>query len=287
MRLFRVSLLHGLVLFTLFLAGQDKISDDFCVFQEEYELVKMINEYRATFSKSQLNLSNSLCFVAHQHNTDLFINKPDTLGCNMHSWSEKGNWTPCCYNSSLEDKACLYDKPMELTDFPGSGFELIFWDSKNANAIDAFDFWRSIEYSRSVLLNENEPYEDVWKSIGVSIEGSYAIVWLSTFDDVENLTRICNSDQSIAYFESMVDSNDFMVKNASGRFYLISASMQNIDDAIAVRNKMLKDGFLKTKLIVSGDRIRVSVDEFLTKEAANNKILALKRTFPDIWVLQY
>lgn len=271
----------------LTVSAQKQISSDFCIFPEELELLHMINDYRATFNKPEINLSNSLCYVAYLHNHDLIQNHPDTGICNMHSWSDNNEWTPCCYHSKTEDKSCLFNKPAELTNFPGSGYELIYWDSKFAKPRDAFDLWRTTNYSRDILLNEGKWSEELWSAAGVSVEDDYVILWLSTFDDVEHSTRICNSDKTIPYFKSLVDTSDFFVNTRTGRYYLIVSSLTSMEEALEVRNTYAKQGFPLVKLILNEDRIRVALDAFISKESAIKRKNQLINDFPDCWILQY
>jgi hypothetical protein len=73
--------------------SQDKkIPDTYCLNEEELQLFNMINQQRQQKGLPKLELSKSLSYVAYLHVRDLYINRPDSVkGCNMHSWSNKGN----------------------------------------------------------------------------------------------------------------------------------------------------------------------------------------------------
>ena len=52
-------------------------------------------------------------------------NKPDAPPeCNLHSWSDKGPWSACCYTPDHAQAQCMWDKPSELTNYPGNGYEI-------------------------------------------------------------------------------------------------------------------------------------------------------------------
>ncbi len=88
------------------------------------ELVNAVNAYRAENGLPAIPLSPSLCFVANAHVGDLSANAPHAApGCNLHSWSDQGTWTSCCYTSDHAQAACMWDKPGQLTSYPGPGYE--------------------------------------------------------------------------------------------------------------------------------------------------------------------
>jgi len=107
--------------------------------QEETNLYNLIMQYRAEKGLPSIPLSTSLTFVAKTHAKDLDQYQPDKGNCNMHSWSNKGPWTPCCYTRDHAKAKCMWDKPKELTNYSGNGFEIAYWTSETANARAIFN----------------------------------------------------------------------------------------------------------------------------------------------------
>src|SRR6478736_6249232 len=70
-----------------------------CISQDEQRMYDLIMAYRKQKKLPGIKISAALTRVAQAHVRDLSINKPNNADeCNMHSWSSKGNWTPCCYD---------------------------------------------------------------------------------------------------------------------------------------------------------------------------------------------
>src|SRR3982751_5003165 len=93
--LVRRVLLYSLFLFLLpfFMAWKvDQRNKNIRLTGEELKLYNLIMAYRANNGLPSIPLSVSLTEVAHIHVLDLEINRPDSSGCSLHSWSEKGKW---------------------------------------------------------------------------------------------------------------------------------------------------------------------------------------------------
>jgi hypothetical protein len=102
--------------------AQDQIPDDFCISTNELKLYNLINQYRQEHKLAEVPLSKNLCYVAKLHVSDLQYNRPDTAGCNLHSWSDQGHWAECCYGRNIFNNSCMTAKPKELTDYPGDAY---------------------------------------------------------------------------------------------------------------------------------------------------------------------
>ena len=84
---------------------------DVCLSEQEWKLYDMINEYREQFDLLKTPISRSLTYVAQVHVWDLNVNKPNSKSsCNMHSWSDKGTWSACCYTSDHAKASGMWDK---------------------------------------------------------------------------------------------------------------------------------------------------------------------------------
>jgi uncharacterized protein YkwD len=147
---------------------------------DEKELFDSINAYRASKKLPPVPYSASLTFVAQTHVKDLYENRPDKSPCNMHSWSNKGGWTPCCYTPDHRQAKNMWNKPSECTGFKGDGFEIATMMSGGTmNAKDALKSWKSSSGHNAVIVNENIWKSKKWTSLGVGICNNYAVAWFS------------------------------------------------------------------------------------------------------------
>ena len=149
---------------------------------EETELYNIIMQYRYSKGLSKIPLSKSLTFVAQTHVKDLVNNKPDVGNCNMHSWSNKGNWTPCCYTDDHARAKCMWDKPSELTSYKGNGYEISFGSSGSVTALEALNGWKSSSGHNAVIINQGI-WNRSWQAIGIGIYKGFAVVWFGNERD--------------------------------------------------------------------------------------------------------
>lgn len=169
---------------------------EICLSKEEKSLLDHINQYRKQRSLPSIKLSRSLTFVAKQHAYDLASNVVLTERCNMHSWSGKGKWISCCYTSNHEEAECMWNKPGELTDYPGHGYEIVFYSNREYVSVgdystDVLDSWSKSNGHNTVILNLDVWKQINWKSIGIGIYEGYATVWFGAEDDPEGAVGVC------------------------------------------------------------------------------------------------
>jgi uncharacterized protein YkwD len=150
--------------------------------EKEKQLADLVNQYRTQSGLSSLPVTNSLTKVARAHVTDLNTNHPDTEtygtgNCNRHSWSDHGTWTPVCYTGSKE-ASLMWSKPREITEsYEGNGYEIANWNSREATPSAAMDEWKGSSQHSDTILQRGIFSGIVWKAMGVSIDGNYAVVW--------------------------------------------------------------------------------------------------------------
>ena len=132
--------------------------------------------YRANNGLPSIPLSVSLTEVAHLHVVDLENNRPDSSGCSLHSWSEKGKWQSCCYTPDHAQRLCMWNKPKELTAYTGNGFEIAATKSDFIDAKDALGLWKASQPHNDVVLNKGV-YSRKWNAIGIGIYKRYAVIW--------------------------------------------------------------------------------------------------------------
>jgi len=267
--------------------SQNEIPADFCIDQEELKLYNLFNEYRKTMNQPEIPLSKSLCFVAKQHINDLIQNKPDTNTCNFHSWSDKGEWTACCFEVELKDKSCMQKKPMELTNYPGIAYEIVYWENRIATADKAFDQWRETAASQSMIINIKNWESLNWNAVGICIEDNFAIAWLGEETDVETETKVCGTGTIIKNERPKTEEEELIVSEATGRFYIIFGNFSTIGDAKDQAIKYKSEGFKKVKIISKDNKFRISLADYSSKELASTGKKELPTKYKEAWVMEY
>jgi uncharacterized protein YkwD len=153
--------------------------------QEEQKLYDLIMSYRKSRRLPVIPLSKSLTYVAQVHARDLTDNSPDKGRCNLHSWSDKGVWTECCYTDDHANAECVWSKPSELTSYTGYGYEIAAWSSEDISAEQALEMWKSSPGHHACMMNRgmwNRP----WLAIGIGIYEGYALVWFGNEEEAKS-----------------------------------------------------------------------------------------------------
>lgn len=159
-----------------------------CLSQTEIELYKLINEYRVQKGLPEVKLSVSLSFVARTHAIDQTGNYKSSTRCNLHSWSDKGSWSSFCYTADHKNVKKMWNKPRELTNYQGDGFEISYYSTYNypspqAFAKDILEGWKKSPNHNNVILNKNIWKNVRWQAIGIGVYGEYADVWFGKEED--------------------------------------------------------------------------------------------------------
>lgn len=141
------------------------------------QLINEINSYRKAHKLKVIPVSPSLNRVAQLHVDDLIAYHVTGGVCNLHSWSKHGKWSPCCYDDSHSNSACMWDKPRELTTYKGDGYEIAVFDSEGMTPQKALKYWESSAGHLNMILNRDKWKKIEWKAIGAAIKGNYAVVW--------------------------------------------------------------------------------------------------------------
>lgn len=146
------------------------------------QLIEMVNAYRTERGLSAIPASPSLCTVAATHTRDLAEHAPHAAaGCNLHSWSARGNWTPCCYTEDHAQSACMWRKPGELTRYRGFGFENSAAGVSSPD--EALQLWRMSPEHDAVILNRGTWTSYPWRAIGADVHGGFALLWFGKEPD--------------------------------------------------------------------------------------------------------
>ena len=142
-------------------------------------MADVINQYRREKGLSAIPVSASLTAVAQAHVNDLQFANAVGGSCNLHSWSNQGGWSGCCYTSDHARADCMWSKPSEITEgvYSGKGYEISAVYSKTMTAERALDSWLGSKGHRDVILNKNQWRRMDWKAIGGAVSENYAVVW--------------------------------------------------------------------------------------------------------------
>lgn len=148
------------------------------------DLYAAINAYRQGLGLAAIPLSPQLTAVARAHVQDLmenFATDPNYTGtgCVPHGWSSQGQWTGGCYK--FEDPTTfpiMWNKPGEIANYPGNGFEVLYGNGETAVTADAaLQAWQSDPPHNDVIVNQGTWQGHPWQAIGVWIEDGWASVW--------------------------------------------------------------------------------------------------------------
>ena len=156
-----------------------------CLSTEEKKLYDLIMDYRKSRGLPPISISAKLTKVAQVHARDLADNyefDPQNK-CNPHSWSRKGEWSSCCYTSDHKQAKCMWDKPAEIAGYTSPGYEIAYYSSAGANAIEGLEGWKKSAAHNPLLINDGIWKKATWRGIGVGIYKQYGIVWFGELED--------------------------------------------------------------------------------------------------------
>lgn len=151
---------------------------------KEQALYRLIMAYRSRQHLPAIPLSKSLTRVARLHVADLRDHRSSRTECNMHSWSTFGPWTPVCYTPDHKQAKAMWDKPRELTDYTGNGFEIAVGGPRSTiTPAKALTAWQGSPGHNNVIVNRSAWQKSTWQAIGVGINERYSVVWFGEEPD--------------------------------------------------------------------------------------------------------
>lgn len=280
-----------------------------CVSQMEMSLHKMINDYRNRYGLPPVTLSRSLCFVAATHVRDLYANNPDKSPCNLYSWSDQGTWKPFCYPRDENKKNSVWDKPKELTPYPGKGYEIIYWENSATSIDSIMSFWKSESYFSDFFLNKGKWAEKKWKAIGIAIFENYASVWLGELVDPEGKAFVCGSIPIEKVSDTVVSQRmkgddkpptevaaspgkdkglgeALPVATQKGFYYIIVKSGLPFPAAEKLVKSLKDEGYPDAKILEKDGKARVSIFESADRNIIMAKLREVKLRYKDAWMLK-
>ena len=151
------------------------------------ELIGLVNAYRAENALPAIPASPSLCLVGDTHANDIVDNAPNApANCNLHSWSDQGSWTACCYTSDHAQAQCMWDKPRELTTYTGNGYENSAFTSGTMTPTQALNQWKGSAGHNAVILNQGIWANQNWQALGAGFRNGHANLWFGSSVDPAN-----------------------------------------------------------------------------------------------------
>ncbi len=263
-----------------FAGAQNKIPDDFCLSNDEFNLFDAINQIRVDYDKNPVELSASLSYVASLHVDDLYNNHPDTSICNTSSWSDKGNWTPCCHNSYVYDPDCMWEKPNELTPYRYRGYELVTFFGDDFNNDSIINIWADSKEVIDMIITRGSYEKKKWVCGGLAIGTNYVSLWFGQRADSQDSPKICEDEvrDTIAMAIDSISKPD--------EYYLIFGSFNDIHSAKEALRKARNDNFINANLINENNRFRLYLSKFDNLKEAMYAKQQLQFNYRDAWILK-
>lgn len=279
---------------------ESKIPENFCISESEWKLYRMINEYRHQYDLPPIPLSRSLSYVANTHVKDLFFHHPDIEPCNFHSWSEKGSWKPFCYPGDEDKKNSVWDKPKELSDYPGKGFEIVYWENSNVIIDSVVVFWKSFDYFNGFLMNTGKWEGRQWNAIGIGICQNYAAVWFGEVADPAGIPYVCGQKSSVPNADSslkkppqstplptgVTQQPTGKIGSGGGPYFIIIKSLLPMKEAEKIVQQLLAKGYIQSKVLQNGSQVRVSIFDTPDHDEALRLLREAKTLYKDAWLLK-
>ena len=258
--------------------AQKNIPADFCISSEEMQLFNFVNSIREEYGKKTVKLSASLSVVAKIHVKDLLENHPDTSICNLSSWSDKGEWTACCYNSYIPKPECMKKKPKELTPYPYYGYEMVSYFEDDYSFDSLQPIWNDTKELLDMILTRGDWEKKKWIAAGVGINDHYVSVWFGQRADTQKAPKICKGEET-------GDVNKPATRDVS-LFYLIIASFKKQADAKEALRRTKKSGFNHAGILNSGENFRVYLGRYNSLKEASYVKNNLSPTYRNAWILK-
>lgn len=167
--------------------GDESACEGLTLSEEEQRVYDRMMEERAEVGLPSVPPSAALFAVARAHANDSAEHGTglNDERCNLHSWSEHGDWSACCYTSDHAQASCMWSKPAEIAGFQSDGYEISAWSTGYDS--DPVAQWMGSAGHRSVMLNEGS-WQTPFHAIGVGVaesdeHGRFTHVWFAHAPD--------------------------------------------------------------------------------------------------------
>jgi uncharacterized protein YkwD len=81
----------------------------------------------------------------------------------------------------------MWNKPREIAGYESEGFEIAYYSSKGATAVEGLDGWKKSPGHNPLIVNTGMWSKIKWKAIGIGIYKEYGVVWFGQIDDSESV----------------------------------------------------------------------------------------------------
>jgi hypothetical protein len=275
-----------LVLHPAFAYPQVHTVDNFCISVAEEKFAATINQFRKANRLSEIPLSVSLSYVAKTHVADLQLNRPDTCICTTGSWSNKGIWKACCYNSYLHKPECTWEKPKELTNYSFRGYEIVYMEESILKPDSVVSLWFKIPEIVDFLLGRGTHSDKKWSAMGIGIGENYLSLWLGQRPDPNGKPTVCSQNEP----SFRAPFADRIEKNATGgkvaRYYIIYGVFNTMADAQEAVLRFKNNGFNRAVVVTKDNKIRVALNVFDSLKEAIAAKENLGTSYSDSWILK-
>ncbi len=89
----------------------------------------------------------------------------------------------------------MWNKPKELTNYPGDGYEIAYWTNETLSPSRFSDKallgWKQSTEHNRVILNKAEWQSVEWNAMGVGYYLGYAVIWFGTLSEEEQEIHLC------------------------------------------------------------------------------------------------
>lgn len=264
--------------------AQNKLPGDFCLSLDEKNLYNAINTLLTEYDQKTVKLSASLSYVAKLHVNDLLVNKPDTSVCNLSSWSDKGDWTPCCHNPYVPQQDCMWDKPKELTSYPYRGYELVAYFEDDFNVDSVINLWSSSKSVLDMLLTRGNFSEKKWVCMGAGINERYVSVWFGQRPDKVKVPDVCIDDleKAMAGATTAVVAKDTGIEHVT--YYIVVGSYTETKDAREFVKQLKKSGYENAGTLLNDEMTRVYLNKFSNLKEAMYVKQQLPYNYREAWI---
>jgi len=279
----KLTALLTLVIFVLTvneMSAQKAIPENFCVSLDEQLLFDKINILLEEYGNKSLDFSKSLSYVAELHINDLAANHPDTSVCNLSSWSDKGEWTPCCHNPYVPKQDCMWDKPKELTPYTYRGYELVAYFEDGFTPDSVIKLWSESKQVLDMLLTNGNFKQKKWICIGVGLNEEYVSVWFGQRTDKMGEPDFCTTNSELIVTDTIISTTP----SDNITYYLIFGSFSNPKDAKEAVKRYKKNGFDEAGTLKGETNTRVYLGFYTTLKEAMFVKQNLAHTYRDAWI---
>lgn len=249
-----------------------------CFSEEEVTLANHINRFRQRNDLETLKLSPALSYVADVHVKDLYLNFNPYGVCNLHFWSDRGRWKPCCPAGETEELKCMYDKPYELTGYKGKGFELVFYQNSPVSPDGVFEYWRTDSAFMQMVLEKGRFDDKKWNAMGVALFEGYASVWLGERADNRPEPPLCSDTATLR------NSPEGKNQEPVPQYYIFVSSHARRPAAQKALKALKEEGYKQSGIYPYRDRFRIGLGPYGGYSKAKAVKQKLPRAYGDAWI---